>query len=447
MSQAPSQLRYSARSDVGRVRRDNQDSGYAGPHLLAVADGVGGAARGDLASATAIAEMRKLDGAPDNDMLGQLEHTLVLVHERLAELVQENPEVEGTSTTFTGALFDGERIGITHVGDSRAYLLRGGELRQLTHDHTFVQSLVDEGRITAEEARTHPHRNMILRAVDGVHDPEPESFLVEVEPGDRLLFCSDGCCGSLEDDDLATLMARPDLDSAVNALVNDALDAGSTDNVTVVLAEVVGADEGVDPDAAPLVVGAAAGDPRVGGGWKRLLRDRGQEEPADPEELRYAPRDRGRFGWLRKLIALAVVAVLVWLVGSWAYSWSQTQYYVGVDGDQVAIFQGVEADLPGIKLHTLHERSDIALSSLPDHVAGDVRSGRPAGSLERAEEIVTNLRVQACGRASTPVVTRTLPPTATPKPRPGATTTPKPKPRVTTITPETAPTGDCEPAP
>lgn len=435
-------LRFAARSDVGRVRRDNQDSGYAGPHLLAVADGVGGAARGDLASATAISQARRLDEPPGNDMLSSLENSLVLMHERLAELVAENPEVEGTSTTFTGALFDGTTLGMTHVGDSRAYLLRDGELRQLTNDHTFVQSLVDEGQITAEEARTHPARNMILRAVDGVHDPEPDSFTVDVRPGDRIMVCSDGCCGSLEDDAIAELMALDDLDTAVNRLVDDALDAGSSDNVTVVLAEVTEVEEA----GKPVMVGAAAADPRVGAAWKLRRRERVMDEPVDPEEMRYAPKDPGRFGWLRKLAVLLVLGVLVWLAGSWAYSWSQSQYYVGVSGDKVAIFRGVEADLPGIKLHSLYEESDISLSTLPEFTAGDVRSGRPASSLERAREIVTNLRVQACGRASTPVVTRTITPSARPQPRPDGTT-PKPKPRVTTITPATAPTGECEPAP
>ena len=272
-------LRFAARSDVGRVRRDNQDSGYAGPHLLAVADGVGGAARGDLASATAIAQIRRLDEPPGNDMLAKLENSLVLMHDRLAELVAENPEVEGTSTTFTGALFDGERLGMAHVGDSRAYLLREGELQQLTQDHTFVQSLVDEGQITAEEARSHPARNMILRAVDSVHDPEPDSFTVDVRPGDRIMLCSDGCCGSLEDDAIAELMAIDDLQTAVNRLVDDALDAGSTDNVTVVLAQV---DE-VEEPAQPVMVGAAAADPRVGTPWKLRRRERVMEEPVDPE--------------------------------------------------------------------------------------------------------------------------------------------------------------------
>jgi protein phosphatase len=153
------QLRYAALSDVGRVRRDNQDSGYAGPHLLVIADGVGGAARGDIASSAAVEAIRKLDTPPGNDALSELAATLHLAHDRLAEIVEQQPDLDGTSTTVTAAVFDGTHLRVGHVGDSRGYLLRDGELRALTTDHTLVQSLIDEGRITEDEARVHPHRN------------------------------------------------------------------------------------------------------------------------------------------------------------------------------------------------------------------------------------------------------------------------------------------------
>jgi PPM family protein phosphatase len=191
-------LRYAALSDVGRVRRDNQDSGFAGAHLLAIADGVGGAARGDIASSTAVQILRRLDEQQSEDLLEALAGAVHRAHDRIAELVEQDPELEGTSTTVTAALFDGTRMGVAHVGDSRGYLLRDGTLSQLTKDHTFVQSLIDEGRITEEESRTHPHRNLILRAVDGVHDTDPDLFLVDLVPGDRILLCSDGCSGVLD---------------------------------------------------------------------------------------------------------------------------------------------------------------------------------------------------------------------------------------------------------
>ncbi|MGZ4455434.1 MAG: PP2C family protein-serine/threonine phosphatase, partial [Nocardioides sp.] len=187
-ARASLRLDYAAISDVGRVRKDNQDSGYAGPWLLTVCDGVGGAARGDIASSTAVQQIRRLDEPPAEDLLGAVAGALHRAHDRIGELVDEDPALNGTSTTATVALFDGHRLGLGHVGDSRAYLFRGREISQLTHDHTFVQSLIDEGRITEEESRVHPHRNLILKALDGIHEAEPDLFHVEVEQGDRLLL-------------------------------------------------------------------------------------------------------------------------------------------------------------------------------------------------------------------------------------------------------------------
>src|SRR5919112_396936 len=204
-------LRYAAISDVGRVRKDNQDSGYAGPWLLSVCDGVGGAARGDVASATAIQQLRRLDAPPstdpDHDLLARVAGALHRAHDRIGELVDEDPALNGTSTTATVALFDGARAGFGHVGDSRAYLFRDGEITQLTSDHTFVQTLIDEGRITEAEARVHPHRNLILKALDGVHEAEPDLFVIELAPGDRLLLCSDGASGVLPDGRLADILS------------------------------------------------------------------------------------------------------------------------------------------------------------------------------------------------------------------------------------------------
>ena len=232
------ELRYAALSDVGRVRKDNQDSGFASEHLLVIADGVGGAARGDIASSTAVLALRRLDEAPPGDMLEALAGAIHRAHDRIAELVEQDPALDGTSTTVTAALFDGHRVGVAHIGDSRGYLLRDGTLSQLTKDHTFVQSLIDEGRITEDEARTHPHRNLILRAVDGVHETDPDLFYIELAPGDRLLLCSDGASGVLDHDRLADILGTGSVDYAVVELIRSSLDAGSSDNITCVVADV-----------------------------------------------------------------------------------------------------------------------------------------------------------------------------------------------------------------
>ncbi|WP_310961708.1 PP2C family protein-serine/threonine phosphatase [Nocardioides terrisoli] len=401
-------LRFTALSDVGRVRRDNQDSGYAGPHLLAVADGVGGAARGDVASATTIQQIRELDRPPGNDATEQLVSAVHRAHTRLADLVADNPELDGTSTTATVALFDGAQVILAHVGDSRAYLLHEGELRQLTKDHTFVQSLVDEGRITDDEARVHPHRNLILRAVDGVREPEPDVFTVPLAPGDRILVCSDGCCGSLTDEELAGLLATDPLDRAAPALVNAALEAGSSDNVTVVVAEVVDEDQHTDaaepdaaePDAAesasPIVVGAAAGTVRTG--LRGSLRRRRQEPepPTDPEALRYAPLPPRRSPWARRLAVLALVVVVLVVAAILGYRWTQSQYYVGAQGSHVAIYQGIDMEVPGVTLRHLVTTEPLELRALGEYDGALVRGGITRSSLSSAQEKVRELVANHC---------------------------------------------------
>ena len=414
---APTALRldYAAISDVGRVRKDNQDSGYAGPWLLTVCDGVGGAARGDIASSTAVQQLRKLDEPPSEDLLGQVAGALHRAHDRIGELVDEDPSLNGTSTTATVALFDGERIGIGHVGDSRAYLFREHEISQLTKDHTFVQSLIDEGRITEDEARVHPHRNLILKALDGIHEAEPDLFHVGLAAGDRLLLCSDGASGVLDDGRLADILSTGSVEFAAVELVRASLEAGSSDNVTCIVADVVPADSPAGTDLTPALVGAAADLRRRGARGKggSLFRghrsgDTGELEPVaaeipedvpfaisndplDPEAARYAPRPPRRFVWLKRGLALAVVVGIVWIGAAAAWSWTQSQYFVGEQDGSVVIFRGVNADLPGLSLSSPYETTDVELAQLSEFDAGKVREGIEAGNLDDARRTVDNL--------------------------------------------------------
>ncbi len=410
-------LRYAAISDVGRVRKDNQDSGYAGPWMLAVCDGVGGAARGDLASSTAIGQLRKLDAKPpsttSDDMRSQVAGALHRANDRIAELVDDDPSLSGTSTTATLALFDGEKLTFGHVGDSRAYLFRDGMIRQLTKDHTFVQTLIDEGRITDEEARHHPNRNLILKAVDGVHDIDADLFDVELKQGDRLLLCSDGASGVLDDGRLADILSTGGPDYAAVELVRASLDAGTTDNVTCLVADIV--DEADAPVAQqPMLVGAAADlKRRIVPAMPTLFRghrsgDTGELEPiradipdsvpfaiesdpVDPEEVRYAPRPPRRFVVTRRVLAGVAVLGLVWMAAGAAYSWSQQQYYVGDHEGTVTIFRGLNADLPGISLSQPYETTNVSLDRLSDYDASTVREGIDADSLEDAKRAVDRL--------------------------------------------------------
>ena len=405
----PLRLSYYAISDVGRVRKDNQDSGYAGPWLLAVCDGVGGAARGDIASSTAVSELRQLDERPGSaDLIVRVTDGLHEAHESIAAQVDQDPALSGTSTTATVALFDGHRIAIGHIGDSRGYLYRAGELSQITTDHTFVQSLIDEGRITEEEARVHPHRNLILKALDGIHDTDPDLFMLELVPGDRLFLCSDGACGVLPDGRIADILSTGSPDFAAVELVRASLEAGSSDNVTCVVADVI-TDEQAAADEhyaalEPLLVGAAAElKRRLPRGLFRGHRsgDTGEMEPIraeipddipfaitadpiDPELARYAPQPPARFLWARRLLVVAVVLGLVWIGLAAAWSWSQRQYYLGEQDGVVVIYRGISADVPGLELSQPYERSDVELELLPTGMAEDIRDGIPADDLDDA---------------------------------------------------------------
>src|SRR5947207_681326 len=185
-------LRYAARSDRGLIRDGNQDSVYAGPRLLAVADGMGGMAAGDVASNVVIAAMAPRDeDVPADSLVAALRSAVETANQQLRDAVDNNPALEGMGTTLTAMLFSGSKFGMVHVGDSRAYLLREGEFMQITKDDTYVQMLVDEGRISAEEASSHPQRSLLTRAMDG-RDVDPEFSIRPAVPGDRYLICSDG---------------------------------------------------------------------------------------------------------------------------------------------------------------------------------------------------------------------------------------------------------------
>ncbi len=441
----PLQFDAFACSDVGRVRKDNQDSGYSGPWLLAVCDGVGGAARGDIASGTAIAELRRLDEppaptGPDHvDVIDRVEEALHEAHVSIGGQVDLDPALSGTSTTATVALFDGHRLAIGHVGDSRAYLLRDGELSQLTNDHTFVQSLIDEGRITEAEARVHPHRNLILKAVDGLHDVDPDLFALELNPGDRLFLCSDGACGVLEDDRIRDLLGDGTPEFTSIEIVRASLDAGSSDNVTCVVADVV--DPATSTPAAGMVVGAAA-NPRPHKARTLFRGHRTSEADADPgtleipaaagnairedppidnEALRYAPQAPPRFRWARRVLVLAIVLGLAWIALGTARWWSQQNYYVGESDGVVVIYRGV--DVPG--LSAVYEKSDLRLSDLTSSTRGDVTGvADPFGTLKEARATIQ--RIGKNGRAHPDSTTPTPTPTPLPTDLPPALTSTSP---------------------
>ena len=250
-------LRYAARSDRGLVRANNEDSVYAGARLLALADGMGGHAAGEVASQLVIAALAHLDDdEPGGDLLSKLDAAVSEGNSAIAAHVEADPELEGMGTTLTAILFDGNRLGLVHIGDSRGYLLREGELTQITKDDTFVQTLVDEGRITAEEAHSHPQRSLIMRALTG-HEVEPTLIMREARAGDRYLLCSDGLSDPVSHETILDALHITDVAESADRLIELALRGGGPDNVTVVVADVIDYDYG---QTQPIIAGAVSGD-------------------------------------------------------------------------------------------------------------------------------------------------------------------------------------------
>ena len=270
-------LRYAVRSDVGLLREGNEDSAYAGPRLLAVADGMGGHAAGEVASAVTIGAMSELDnerpsgagaasgaGGAGGDMMAELSNAVAAANMRLQQMIMANPAIEGMGTTLTAVLWADGHAAVCHIGDSRGYLLREGELYQITHDHTLVQSLVDEGRITEDDVSTHPQRSLLLRALDGRTVAEPDLSVHEAQLGDRYLLCSDGLSGVVSDETLRdTLDGIADPEACTRQLIDLAIRGGGPDNITCIVADVV--DMAVTrPSTVSVLAGAAANgtDPR-----------------------------------------------------------------------------------------------------------------------------------------------------------------------------------------
>ena len=406
-------LRYAARSDVGLVRQVNQDSGYAGPHLLVVADGMGGHAAGDVASSIAIGEIVSLDGDSHgaDDALDLLAEALHTANSELQQAMARQPELRGMGTTVTALLRTGNKIAVAHIGDSRAYLLRDGTFTQLTHDHSFVQSLIDEGRLTEEEAEGHPQRSLVTRVLTGQHDDEPDLAIREAHIGDRYLLCSDGLSGFVAGETIQEVLeqAMPPGRTA-DRLVELAMRAGAPDNVTCIIGDVIDLDKDQAPPTAHEVVGAAAERKvtatrsipvtpadKAAALSRHATGADATEATEEAESIRLAEEgpSSGRWRWLKG--SSLVVLVLVALAGGGyaAYDWSQRQYYVGAALGHVAIYQGVSQNIGPWTLSHVIDESDIALSDLPDFYRGKVDSTLSSANLPEARRLVTELRERA----------------------------------------------------
>jgi len=388
--------RYVALTDTGLRRTANQDSGFASNRLLVIADGMGGAAAGDLASSEAMHVIRKLDGELAGDPLEALAGAVSRANDRLGELIAEDPAVEGMGTTLDALLWDGKKFAMAHIGDSRAYRLRDGVLTQISDDHTFVQSLVDEGRLSPDEARHHPHRSLILRALLGRDDNDPDLSTVEPKVGDRYLLCSDGLSDMVDDDVIEATLGAETIDFAATELIRLALEGGGYDNVTVVICEMIEADTPVDEalssaNGQPQLVGAAAGQARPRTGNAVESEEDVPAKTLDPEEVRYMPRPPSSRRWIRWTFGVLLLAAIVGGIGKIAYDWTQDQYFVAADNGKVTIFRGVQAEIPGLTLQHVDTITSIEISTLPEFRQKQVRTGIEASSKKDAQDIVDNL--------------------------------------------------------
>ncbi|WP_221584654.1 PP2C family serine/threonine-protein phosphatase [Microbacterium sp. G2-8] len=396
-------------SHTGRVRSNNQDSGYSGSNLFVVADGMGGHAGGDVASAVVISELQQLDAHFDSPAHAEeaLRTVITSTAGDLIDVAARKPELAGLGTTVSGIVMVDEYAVIGHIGDSRIYLYRDGDLTQITTDHTFVQRLVETGRITPEEARFHPRRSVLMRVLGDMDpDPEVDTFIMPTRPGDRWVLCSDGLSGVVDEAHISKTLKQemPPARTADN-LLKQALDGGAPDNVTIVIVDV----GGQHPlyTGTPTIVGSASNPDGVvvpasrsllPTGWLHPQRAAANEpshfEP-DTEYLEELIAEDRRRARRRRIVGITAFVLLLAAIatGAWAfYSWTQTRYYVGTDADTVVIYQGIQQTVGPISLATPHEDTQIELDLLPDAWRDRVDDTIAADSLEDAEQIVENLR-------------------------------------------------------
>lgn len=435
------ELNFAARSDVGRVRSKNDDSAYVGRYLAVVADGMGGHVGGDVASASVVLDLAPLDRNDLDDPATVLADEIQSANLILNDLVHDNPKLAGMGTTCTALLVDNDMLHMAHIGDSRAYRVKNDVFEQLSIDHTFVQRLIDEGRIQPEDAESHPHKNVLMRVLGDVDaSPELDVASFEITPGERWLLCSDGLNAVVDDATIEKLLrAEKPLDDICRDLVDETLQRGAPDNVTIVVFETAAANVTVEEEqpknelteSALQVSNAGDGEsvsaallradlgsrPHLLVGAAELATDtdqipivtrsssqkraaallHGASAAAEPtpassaaSELEEDSVPTGRRSW-PLLTMVGVFLILFATSVAVGFLWIRGQYYVGTDDDSVAIYQGVPQALGPIELSSVEESTEIPLSRLPGYSRQRVEDGLPAQDLHHAREILMDL--------------------------------------------------------
>jgi protein phosphatase len=385
-------FRVGARTDVGRVRSGNEDSYMVEEPLFAVADGMGGHQGGEVASKLALDTLSRVVRG------GDLAETVREANREVFRTAASDPNLAGMGTTLTAILGDGDGFRLAHIGDSRLYLLRGGELSRQTTDHTVVERLVEEGRLTPQEAEMHPQRSILTKALGVDEEIEPDDERVEARPGDRLLLCSDGLTGMIEEAQIASIMtSNEDPQTAADALVEAANEAGGQDNITAIVLDVL-------EDAAAPPTPAAATPEETTGPTAPVERAPAQAEPRPSRDLTgqgfsAGPRGRaggGGGGWGRRLVLYLLIPLVVVAAGLWAAKafWVDRQFYVGATAGHVAVFRGIPSTVAGVDLFTVVQEfpnlDAAAVEEFPEY--GGLEDGITADDEADARAIVEEMR-------------------------------------------------------
>jgi PPM family protein phosphatase len=403
-------LHYALRSDVGLLREGNEDSAYAGPRLLAIADGMGGHAAGEVASAVAISAIAPLDRQnliADDDMLNALADAVASARATLHDMSISDPAVEGMGTTLTAMLWAGARVAVCHIGDSRAYLLRDGDLYQITRDHTLIQSLVDEGRLSPAAAANHPQRSLIMRALQGSTDVDPDLAMHDAIAGDRYLLCSDGLTDVVADKALHQVLSTvPDAEDAVNQLITLAIRNGGPDNITCIVADVVDTSGPVPATTDARLAGAAAGGDistllraatgnatGAGGADQGAApgaslnghRGRGKAKTADEDAADDFDEPRRRWPLVTSVLVVLVVLIAAGLY--FGYRSVQGNYYLAADGPHVSIYRGISQKIAFVSLSSVYRKTNVLITDVP----GDLSLPTTPTTLAKTQATLTQI--------------------------------------------------------
>jgi len=376
-------FRAAGRSDVGLVRNNNEDSGFIGKHFLLVADGMGGHAAGELASSTTVAIVAQVDN--NKEKLEDLEYKLIeipkVITKELKNAINKDSSRSGMGTTLTAAVVQENQLKVSHVGDSRAYLVRNKQISQITKDQTYIQSLIDNNEITESEAKNHPQRSLLLQAIDGITESIPVITSIEIFENDKVILCSDGLTNVVTDHEILDIVNQFDYVGAVSALIEKALENGGPDNITVIVADLQ-----KEKNENKIIVLGAAAEPR------NRIKLPGLEFPTDihPFITSEFPALKS-VTWLRKFAYVASFALIAVIISWSTTNWISKQFYVSNLGDNLAIFQGVNSSIGPISFSRPVQSFNLEVVVLTKDDQVVLLNGIKADSVTEARFIVRRL--------------------------------------------------------